>query len=219
MIVAIDGTAGSGKGTVTKIIARRMGLVNLDTGITYRCVALACLKKGLKIDEEDKIIELTETLDIKCEYEDGNIDVFLNGENVTRDIRSKEVNSIVSQVSSIIPVRLKMTELIRKMAEGKDVIAEGRDIGTCVFPNADVKIYLDADQEERAKRRFKENQENGINASFEETLNNVKLRDENDKNKKFGALKVADDATIVDSTDLSVDEMADKIEEIILKKK
>ena len=219
MIVAIDGPAGSGKGTVTKEIAKRMGLINLDTGATYRCVALASLKHGIKLEEEDKIVSLIDDLDIEFKYDkDDFIRVFLNGEEVTNEIRSFEVNKIVSPISSIVRVRLKMVDLQRKMAEGKDVIMEGRDIGTYVFPKADVKIYLDADVEERAKRRFKENQEKGIDVSFEDVLENIKKRDENDKHKEIGSLKIAEDAVIVDSTKLSIEEMADAVEKIILEK-
>ena len=219
MIVAIDGPAGSGNGTVTKEIAKRMGLINLDTGATYRCVALASLKHGIKLEEEDKIVSLIDDLDIEFKYDkDDFIRVFLNGEEVTSEIRSFEVNKIVSPISSIVRVRLKMVDLQRKMAEGKDVIMEGRDIGTYVFPNADVKIYLDADVEERAKRRFKENKEKGLDVTFEEVLENIKKRDENDKHKEIGSLKIAEDAVIVDSTKLSIDEMADAVEKIILEK-
>ena len=219
MIVAIDGPAGSGKGTVTKEIAKRMGLINLDTGATYRCVALASLKHGIKLEEEDKIVSLIDDLDIEFKYDkDDFIRVYLNGEEVTSEIRSFEVNQIVSPISSIVRVRLKMVDLQRKMAEGKDVIMEGRDIGTYVFPNADVKIYLDADVKERAKRRFKENQEKGIDVSFEDVLENIKKRDENDKHKEIGSLKIAEDAVIVDSTKLSIEEMADAVEKIILEK-
>ena len=219
MIVAIDGPAGSGKGTVTKEIAKRMGLINLDTGATYRCVALASLKHGIKLEEEDKIVSLIDDLDIEFNYDKVDfIRVFLIGEEVTSEIRSFEVNQIVSPISSIVRVRLKMVDLQRKMAEGKDVIMEGRDIGTYVFPNADVKIYLDADVEERAKRRFNENQEKGIDVSFEDVLENIKKRDENDKHKEIGSLKIAEDAVIVDSTKLSIEEMADAVEKIILEK-
>lgn len=219
MIVAIDGPAGSGKGTVTKEIAKRIGLINLDTGATYRCVALASLKHGIKLEEEDKIVSLIDDLDIEFKYDkDDFIRVFLNGEEVTNEIRSFEVNKIVSPISSIVRVRLKMVDLQRKMAEGKDVIMEGRDIGTYVFPKADVKIYLDADVEERAKRRFKENQEKGLNVTFEEVLENIKKRDENDKHKEIGSLKIAEDAVIVDSTKLSIEEMTDTVEKIILEK-
>lgn len=219
MIVAIDGPAGSGKGTVTKLIAKRMGLINLDTGATYRCVALETLRRGLTLEDREKIVDLVDDLDIEFEYEEDNIKVFLNGMDVTSEIRSMEVTKIVSQVSSIVPVRLKLVELQRRMAKGKDVIMEGRDIGTYVFPNADVKIYLDANVEERAKRRFKENKEKGIDSSYEEILENIKIRDENDKNKEIGALKIADDAIIVDSSKLTIEEMTNKVEEIIREKK
>lgn len=215
MIVAIDGPAGSGKGTVTKILAERLGLINLDTGATYRCVALATLDNNYTLQDEEKITELLPTLDIEFKIEDGKEKVFLNGRDVTDKIRSKEVNQIVSQVSGITPVRIYMAELQRKMANGKDVIMEGRDIGTYVFPNAEVKIYLDADVEERAKRRYKENLEKGIDMSYEEVLENIKKRDENDKNKKIGALKVAEGAIIVDTTSKTIKEVADEIENII----
>ena len=218
MIVAIDGPAGSGKGTLTREISKRMGLINFDTGATYRCVALASLRNNLRLDQEDEIVNLIDDLKIEFKYEGESIKVFLNGEDVTSEIRAMEVSKIVSLISSIVPVRLKLVELQRKMAEGKNVIMEGRDIGTYVFPNAEVKIYLDADIEERAKRRFKENQEKGIESSFEEIIKNIKLRDENDKNKEIGALKVADDAIIVDTTNLTIEEMADKVEKIIIEK-
>lgn len=218
MIVAIDGPAGSGKGTVTKEIAKRMGLINLDTGATYRCVALASIRAGLTLADEKEIVDLIDDLKIEFQYDNDSIRVFMNDEEVTGLIRTFEVNKIVSQVSSIIPVRIKMVDLQRRMAEGKDVIMEGRDIGTYVFPNADVKIYLDAAVEERAKRRFKENKEKGMDVSFDEILENIKKRDENDKNKAMGALKVADDAIIVDSTKLTIEEMADEVEKIIRRK-
>ncbi len=219
MIVAIDGPAGSGKGTVTKIIAQRMGLINLDTGATYRCVALEAIRRGIFVEEKDKIVDLVDDLNIEFRYHNEEIKVFLNEEEVTSEIRSIEVNNIVSQVSSIVPVRLKMVDLQRKMAEGKNVIMEGRDIGTYVFPNADIKIYLDADVEERALRRFKENQEKGLESTYEEILENIKKRDENDKNKEIGSLMIAKDAIVIDSTKLTIDEVADKVEAIIRERK
>lgn len=215
MIVAIDGPAGSGKGTVTKILADRLGLINLDTGATYRCVALMTLKNNYTLEDESEIVDLLPNIDIEFKRENGEEKVFLNGEDVTKEIRSKEVNKIVSQVSGITPVRIYMAELQRKMAKGKDVIMEGRDIGTYVFPNAEVKIYLDADVEERAKRRYKENLEKGVDMSYEEVLDNIKKRDENDKNKEIGALKVADGAIIVDTTSKTIEEVANEIENII----
>ena len=218
MIVAIDGPAGSGKGTVTKIIAKRLGLVNLDTGAMYRCVALASLREQILLEETEKIIELAGTINIQLKPNNEETQVFLDGEDVTKEIRTTKVNKIVSQVSSIVKVRLKMVELQRKMAQGKNVIMEGRDITTYVFPNADVKIYLDASLEERAKRRYKENKERGLDTTYEEVLENIKRRDENDKNKEIGSLKIAEDAVVVDTTHLSILEVADKIEEIIITK-
>ena len=219
MIVGIDGPAGSGKGTVTKIIAQGMGLVNLDTGATYRCVALESIRRNIPLSDEEGITNIIDEINIEFEYdEEDNIIVYLNGENVTKEIRSTEVSSIVSPLSSIIPVRIKRVELQRRMAEGKDVIVEGRDICTVVFPNADVKIYLDADVKERARRRFKENQEKGIECTYEEVLESINKRDENDKNKEMGALKVADGATIVDSTNLTIEEMANEVERVIREK-
>lgn len=218
-VVAIDGPAGTGKGTVTKILSKKFKLVNIDTGATYRCVTLAMLNKGIKLDELDKIKELLNEIKIEIDREDGEQKIFLDGEEVTKKIRSKEVTEQVSQVSSIKEVRLSMVNLQRRMAEGKNVIMEGRDIGTYVFPTADVKIYLDADLEERAKRRFNQNKEKGINMSYVEILNNIKLRDENDKKKEIGALKVATDAEVIDTTTMSINQVVREISEIIRKKK
>lgn len=214
-IVAIDGPAGSGKGTLTHEISKRMGLINIDTGATYRSVALAAIRRGLTLENKQEIAELVDELNIEIKNIDGENRFFLDGEDVSNEIRSKEVTAIVSQVSSIVAVREKMAVLQRRLAEGKDVIMEGRDIGTVIFPNANVKIYLDATVEERARRRFKENQEKGIDTTYEEVIENIKMRDENDKNKEVGALKVAEGAIIVDSTNMSIEEMTDVVEKII----
>lgn len=219
MIIAVDGPAGSGKGTITKRIEKELGFLNLDTGATYRCVALEVLKKGLNLDEEDKIIEIANSINIKINNTGDKDIILLNDEDVSKEIRTKEVTAIVSQVSSIIPVREKMVEVQRKLAIGKDVIVEGRDIGTVVFPNADIKIYLDASEEVRAKRRYNENLQNGIDMTYEEVLENVRMRDYNDMNKKMGALKKSDDAIIIDSTDFTVDEVVEKIKRIINEKR
>lgn len=218
-IVGIDGPAGSGKGTVTKIIANKIGLINVDTGITYRCVALEVLNRNVDLSEEEKIIEIAKSIDIKIENTTEGDIVFLNGENVTDKIRSKEVTAIVSQVSSIKEVRFEMVEVQRKLAEGKDVIMEGRDICTYVFPNADVKIYLDASIDERARRRYKEMKEKGIDITFEEVRDNIEKRDLNDMSKEVGALKKAEDSIVVDSTSKTIDEVVEEIIEIIKEKR
>lgn len=215
MIVAVDGPAGSGKGTVTKRIEEKLGFLNLDTGATYRCVALQTLREGLNLENEKEIIEIANNIDIKIDNTGDKDIILLNGEDVSKEIRTKEVTAVVSQISSIIPVRERMVEVQRSLAKGKNVIVEGRDIGTVVFPNADVKIYLDASEEIRAKRRYEENVQNGIDTTYEEVLENVKMRDYNDMHKKVGALKKADDAIVVDSTNLSIEEVVEKIKNII----
>lgn len=218
-IVAIDGPAGTGKGTITKIVAEKLGLVTIDTGATYRCITLAMIKKNVKLEEEEKIKEILEKSKIEFKNINGEQHTFLNDEDVSKEIRSNEVNSMVSQVSALKFVRYKMVDLQRKLAEGKDVIMEGRDIGTYVFPNADVKIYLDAQPEERARRRQKQNEEAGIQSTYEEVLAGIIARDENDKNKEMGALKVAKDAIVVDGTHGTIEENVQKVIDIINKKK
>ena len=217
-IVGIDGPAGSGKGTVTKRIANELGLVNIDTGSTYRCIALELLNKNISLDDKEKIIEIAKNIKIDIKPLPEGDKIFLNGKEVTKEIRSKEVTKIVSPVSSIKEVRFEMVKLQRKLAEGKNVIMEGRDICTYVFPNADVKIYLDASIEERAKRRYKENKEKNIDMTYEEVYENIKKRDENDKAKEIGALKIDKDSIMVDTTNLSIDEVVKKIINIIKEK-
>ena len=179
-------------------------------------MALESLNRRVEISNKEEIIKISG--EIKIEMNEKQ-EVFLNGVDVTKQIRSKEVSSIVSQISSIKEVRLNMVSLQRKMAEGKDVIMEGRDITTYVFPNADLKIYLDANLEVRAKRRYLENKEKGIDTSYEEVLENIKLRDENDKHKEIGSLMVAKDAVIIDTSNLSIEEAVEKVEKLIIEKR
>lgn len=207
-IIAIDGPAGSGKGTITKLIAEKLNLVYIDSGATYRCVALAVLRNNLSLDEKERIIKLTKTLDIDFDL---NGRTYLNKEDVSDEIRTPKVTNIVSQVSSIIEVREILVDLQRKMANGKDVIMEGRDITTVVFPNARYKFYLDASVEERAKRRFLQNKEKGINESLEAIKENIQMRDYNDMHKPIGALIRTDEQIYIDSTNLTIDEVVNTI--------
>ena len=213
-IVAVDGPSGTGKGTITKLVAEKFGFQYLDTGAMYRCVTLKLLNEKISIEDTEKIEKILK--DIKIELDGDKI--YLDGEDVSKRIREEDVTNNVSQVSHIPIVRTSMVELQRRISEGKDVILDGRDIGTNVFPNAEVKIYLDASTEERAKRRFKQNQEKGIDIPFEEVKKNIEFRDNNDKNSTVGALKKADDAVYIDTTKLSIKQVERKVVKVIKKK-
>lgn len=212
IIIAIDGPAGSGKGTLAKALAEKFNLVNIDTGATYRCVALKTLQNNISLDEKDKIIEISRNIDIDLK-KDGK--VFLDGKDVTKEIRSKEVTTIVSPISSIVEVRKNLVDIQRKIAKGKNVVMEGRDITTVVFQNATYKFYLDASLESRAKRRYKENQEKGIDMTYEEVYDNIEKRDYNDMHKEIGSLTRTDDQIYIDTTNLTVEEEVEIIGKVI----
>ena len=211
-IIAIDGPAGSGKGTLAKALSEKLGFVNIDTGATYRCVALKVLRNNIDITDEEKIIDIAKNINIDL-LTDGT--VLMDGENVSKEIRSKEVTSIVSPISSITKVREILVDIQRKIAEGKDVVMEGRDITTVVFPNAKYKFYLDADVETRAKRRYQENLEKGIDMSYEEVLENKKKRDYNDMHKEVGSLMRTDEQIYIDTTNITVEDEVAIIEKIV----
>lgn len=207
-VIALDGPAGSGKGTVTNIISERLGLMNIESGAMYRCVALKCIEENVSLDEKDKIIEISKR--VKIEF-DNDKNVFLDGVNVTKRIRDKDVSGIVSPLSSIVEVREELVNQMRKLAEGNNVIMEGRDITTVVFPNADYKFYIDASLEERVQRRYKQNIESGIDMSYEEVKDSIIKRDYNDMHKEVGALKRTDDQIYIDTTNMTIDEVVEEI--------
>lgn len=212
-VVAIDGPAGSGKGTVAKILSDECNLMYIDTGAMYRAIAYDVLRKNIEITDEKSIVKLAQNSTI--DFVDGK--TYLNGEDVSKEIRTMEVTKIVSPISSIVKLREILVDMQRKLAGDHDVIMEGRDITTVVFPNANYKFYLDADVEERAKRRYKENIQKGIESSYDEILDNIKKRDYNDMHKAVGSLMKVEDAVYIDSTKLTIDEVVKKMKEVISK--
>lgn len=214
-IIAIDGPSGTGKGTISKIIADKFKFQYLDTGAMYRCVTIKIIREKVNLENEEKIKEILKNIKIDLDGEK----VFLDGEDVTRTIREEKVTNFVSEVSKNAIIRANLVELQRRISEGKNIVVDGRDIGTVVFPNAEIKIYLDASSEERAKRRYKQNLEKGITTTLEEVKKNIEERDKADKERKIGALKKAEDATYIDTTKLSIFGAKRKVISLIKKKK
>lgn len=212
-VVAIDGPAGSGKGTITKLVGKKLNLVYIDTGAMYRSVAVYSLRNNINFENEDDIKDMFENIKIELKNENDNLKVYLNKEDITKLIRTPQIDEQVKIVATIQPIRRKMVDLMREIAKSENVIMEGRDIGTVVFPNANVKIYLDAKVEERARRRYKENCEKNIDCSYEKILEDMIERDRSDLTK--GGLRKADDAIVVDSSNMSIEEVTNKIIEII----
>lgn len=209
--VAIDGPAGAGKSTIARLVAEKKGYIYVDTGAMYRAMAILFLKKGIRPEEIDKVTAACEDADVTIGYEDGVQQVYLNEENVTAQLRTEEVGNMASKTSGILRVREKLLELQRGLARTKDVIMDGRDIGTNILPDADVKIYLTASVETRADRRYKELREKGIDCDYEEIKTEIKIRDERDMNREIAPLKQAEDAILIDSSDLSIDEVVSAI--------
>jgi len=214
--IAIDGPSGAGKSTMAKLIARELGILYLDTGAMYRAVALKAIKSGIDTKDGEDVAEMVKDLDLQIEHRDGSQRVILDGTDVTEDIRTPAVTVGSSDVAVIPAVREKMVELQRRIAENNSVIMDGRDIGTHVLPNADVKIFLTASIEDRTKRRYEELKEKGtLNQTFEELKKEMEYRDKNDSTRSHSPLKKADDAILLDTTGFSVEESAKTILDII----
>lgn len=212
--IAIDGPAGAGKSTIAKQIAKKLGIIYVDTGAMYRAMALHLIRKGITSQNTDKISEACKDADITIEYEAGEQLVILNGENVNGCIRTEEVGNMASVGAANKDVRLKLVELQRELAKKADVIMDGRDIGTYVLPNADLKIFLTASSEVRAKRRFDELTAKGVACNIEEIEKDIIERDRRDSTREFAPLKQAEDAVLIDSSDLTAQEVAVKIIEL-----
>lgn len=214
--IAIDGPAGAGKSSIAKALSKRLGYIYIDTGAMYRAVALFFLENDVKEGTDSRIESLLEKLEISIKYEDGAQKVILNGEDVTGKLRLEEIGKLASKFSAIGSVREKLVALQRKLAQKENVVMDGRDIGTVVLPNADLKIYLSASPKVRAKRRYLELLEKGhTDLDINEIEDEIIKRDEADMNREISPLKQADDAYYLDSSDMTLEEVVSKILSIV----
>lgn len=209
--IAIDGPAGAGKSTIAKRLANRLGFVYVDTGAMYRAMALYFIRHEIPASDEKAITSGCEKMEITIAYEDGIQQVYLNGENVTSQIRAEEVGKMASATSGYAAVRAKLLQLQREVAAREDVVMDGRDIGTCVLPDAQTKIYLTASTLTRAKRRYKELIEKGEACSLEEIEKDIADRDYRDSHREIAPLKQAETAVFVDSSQMTIDQVIDTI--------
>ncbi|MBO6008175.1 MAG: (d)CMP kinase [Lachnospiraceae bacterium] len=214
MNVAIDGPAGAGKSTIAKLCAKKMDLIYVDTGAMYRAVALYLLESGIDVNDRSAVAEKCKGAGVDIKYEDGIQNVYLNGTNVTGRLREEAVGNTASVTSAVPEVRAQIFSLQRGLAERGGVIMDGRDIGTVVMPDADVKIYLTASSEVRAKRRVLELEAKGEHPDFEEIKKDIEERDRRDMTREISPLKQADDAILVDTSDMTIEEVVEKISSI-----
>lgn len=214
--IAIDGPAGAGKSTIAKLVAKELGFIYVDTGAMYRGLAVHFLKKGIVPGEVEKIEAACEDAKVELGYENGVQQVYLNGENITSQLREEAVGNMASVSSAVPAVRAKLLDLQRNLAKEKDVVMDGRDIGTNVLPNADVKVYLTASVKCRAMRRFKELEGKGEACDYEQIRQDIQERDERDMTREIAPLKQAEDATLIDSSEMGIDDVVKAI--IALKK-
>ncbi len=209
--IAIDGPAGAGKSTIAKLVAKKMGYIYVDTGALYRAIAYYLVTNQIDIEDDAALKTACEDISVEIRYENDAQQVYLNGENVTPFLRTEETGNMASKSSAKAPVRAALLDLQRDMAKEYNVVMDGRDIGTNVLPNAEVKIYLTASSKERANRRYKELIEKGEEADFDKIEADIIERDERDMNREIAPLKQADDAILVDSSNMSIDEVVDTI--------
>ena len=211
LVIAIDGPAGSGKSTVSKRVAARLGLLYIDTGAMYRAMTLKAMRKKLNLEDADALVSLARATKIDLKDESGRLKVMLDGEDVAGFIRTPGLTNNVKYIARVPGVRKEMVRLQRLIGERSGAVLEGRDIGTVVFPDADYKFYLDADADERARRRYKELTESRQDVSLDVIKKDVLARDESDMNRAVGALKKASDAILIDTTKLSIDAVVEKM--------
>ncbi len=209
--IAIDGPSGAGKSTLAKSVAKALGIYYLDTGAMYRAVAYAALRQGVDISNPGEVADLAGKVDLTTEYENAEQKVLLFGEDVMPYIRTPEISRAASDISAYPCVRLKLVEMQRAVAKKYDVVLDGRDIGTYVLPGAKYKFFLTADVEERAKRRYIENRSKGIDKEYAEVLSEMEKRDKNDSTRSLAPLKKADDAVLIDTTNMSARDVLDTV--------
>ncbi len=214
-LIAIDGPVGAGKSTVAKITAKKLNIIYVDTGAMYRAVGLYVTRKGLDTKKSEDVNSVLGEINLDVKLSNEGQMIFLNGEDVTKLIRTPEISMAASNVSAIPEVRVKLVDMQRKLAETKSVIMDGRDIGTVVLPNATTKIYLNAELDERADRRYKELIKKGQDVTFEDVKADIVKRDTNDMSRAVSPLKKADDAIELDTTGLTLEEVVDKVIDII----
>ena len=215
--IAIDGPAGAGKSTIAKMAAKKLDFIYVDTGAMYRAMALYFLRRELDAKDEKKIAEACEHINVTIAYQEGEQQVLLNGENVNAFIRTEEVSMMTSNTSKYPAVREKLLYLQRKLAAANNVIMDGRDIGTCVLPDAELKIYLTASASERAKRRYLEQKERGVESDLAQIERDIIARDEQDMNREIAPLKQAEDAIYLDTSDMTIEEVVTKIVSLVQK--
>ena len=213
--VAIDGPAGAGKSTIAKRVAKEKDFIYIDTGAMFRAMAIHFLRCGIAADDHEKISNAVKDVSVTISYVNGEQQVFLNGENVTGQLRTEEVGNMASASSVVGDVRKKLLELQRNLAASANVVMDGRDIGTVVLPNADVKVYLTASVEVRDQRRYKELIEKGQTADLEKIKKDIEERDYRDMNREIAPLRQAEDAVLVDSSDMTIDESVQAILDLI----
>ena len=209
--VAIDGPAGAGKSTIARAAAQKLGYIYVDTGALYRAVGVYCLRKGIETTDAQNVGAILNEITVELKFIDGVQHVFLNGDDVSTEIRLPEASMAASNVSAIPSVRAFLFDLQRDIAAKNNCIMDGRDIGTVVLPNAQVKIFLTADDTERAMRRYKELQEKGSNVTYQEVLDDLRVRDYNDSHREIAPLKPAEDSVIVNTTNYALEESVNKI--------
>ena len=215
--IAIDGPAGAGKSTIAKMAAKKLDFIYVDTGAMYRAMALYFLRREIDAKDEKKIAEACEHINVTIAYQEGEQQVLLNGENVNAFIRSEEVSMMTSNTSKYPAVREKLLYLQRELAAANNVIMDGRDIGTCVLPDAELKIYLTASASERAKRRYLEQKERGVESDLAQIERDIIARDEQDMNREIAPLKQAEDAIYLDTSDMTIEEVVTKIVSLVQK--